>query len=78
MNNKQLAALYIELISMYQEEFGAACQIEPAISQQSIMIEKIKMGTLSKQEIDMVEPIFVYGHIDIHRYVEPKKRFIWF
>lgn len=78
MNNKQLAALYVELAVMYQEEFPAQCDEEPAINQQNVMVEKIQTGALSKRDIKIIETIFVYGHVDVHRYLKPKKRFIWF
>lgn len=78
MNNKQIAALYVELAVMYQEEFPVECVAEPAINQQTRWVEKIKAGDLSKKDIQVIEPIFVYGHVDVHRYLKPKKRFIWF
>lgn len=78
MDNKQVAALYVELAMMYQEDFPVACHTDPAINQQTQMVEKIQMGDLTKKDILTIEPVFVYGHVDIHRYLKPKKRFIWF
>ena len=78
MNNKQLAELYVELALMYEEEFPVECGFAEATKAQALMVDKIKSGALSKKDIALIEPIFAYGHVDIHTYIKPKKRFIWF
>ena len=63
---------------MYQEQFPVECGFAAATSAQGLLVEKIKSGALSKKDIALIEPVFAYGHVDIHKYVKPKKRFIWF
>ncbi|EPJ45224.1 MAG: hypothetical protein OFPI_37590 [Osedax symbiont Rs2] len=78
MNNKQLAELYVELALMYEEDFPVKCGFAAATSAQTMLVEKINPGALSKTDIALIEPIFAYGHVDIHKHVTAKKRFIWF
>ena len=78
MNGKQLAALYVELASMYEEEFPQKSETLYLNQIRTSMVERITAESLSKKDIATIEPIFVYGHVDIHRYVKPRKRFIWF
>ena len=77
MNGKHLAALYVELVSMYEEEFPAHSKRLPLTPICEDMIERMEDDLLSKEDILTIEPIFVYGHIDIHSHVKAKKRFIW-
>lgn len=78
MTNEQLAALYVELLCMYEEDFPAEETSTSNIAKQAVIIDKIKLGAVSKTDIQYIEPIFLYGHVDIHRYITAKKRFIWF
>jgi hypothetical protein len=78
LNGKQLAALYVELASMYEEEFPHESETLYFNQIRTSMVERITEESLSKKDIATIEPIFVYGHVDIHQYVTAKKRFIWF
>jgi len=77
VTNKQLAALYVELLSLYEEDFPQAAEAS-SDEQQMLFINKILAGKISAKDIQLIEPVFSYGHVDIHRYIQPKKRFIWF
>ena len=78
MTNEQLAALYVELLDMYVEDFPVEEASTSSFEQKTGIINKIKSGAVSKTDLQFIEPVFMYGHIDIHRYITPKKRFIWF
>ena len=61
---------------MYYEEFPGNADENAALMQ--TMAEKIESGSLSKNDIILLEPIFTYGHMDVHLHLKAKKRFIWF
>jgi len=78
VTNEQLAALYVELLGMYEEDFPIEETTVSSLEEKAVIINKIKSGAVYKTDMRFIEPIFIYGHVDIHRYITPKKRFIWF
>ncbi|MEM5530078.1 hypothetical protein WN093_14750 [Gammaproteobacteria bacterium AS21] len=78
MTNKQLAALYLELSAMYHDElFGINSKDLPITAD---VEERIEDSCLTAEDIAHLEPIFAYGHVDVHEHLraKKKKRFIWF
>lgn len=78
MDNEKLANLYQDLSMKYEEEFPVECGFAKATQERTMMLDKIRQGTLSKKDIRLVDPIFSYGNVDISDYIQPKKRFIFF
>ncbi len=72
-----MAALYLELVGMYEEEHPAV-SADVVADRHLIMAEKIEAGELTKQDMQLITPIFAYGHIDVQQCLTVKKRFIWF
>lgn len=63
---------------MYQEDFPADDSTTENMENCALMVEKIRSDSLSKQDIQIIEPVFNYGHMDVHQYLKAKKRFVWF
>jgi len=78
VTNKQLAALYLELSAMYNDELFGIDSKELQIT--ADIEERIEDNCLTEADIAHIEPIFSYGHVDVHRYLKAKKkkRFFWF
>jgi len=78
MNNEALANLYQTLSMKYEEDFPVECGFAKATEERMKMLDKIRQGTLSKKDINLISPVFSYGNIDISTYLQPKKRFFFF
>lgn len=78
MNNVELADLYINLAMKFEEENYVECGFKAATEARQKIVAKIKAGTLSNKDIRSIEPIFLYGNLNVHDYVKAKKRFIFF
>ncbi len=72
-----MAALYLELVGMYEEEHPPESAGTRA-DRHFLMAGKIEDGELTKQDMQLITPVFAYGHIDAQQCLTVKKRFIWF
>ena len=70
--------MYLELMSKYEEDFPVDKTTAEDTENRALLIEKIESNSLSKKDLTLLEPVFNYGHMDVHKYLKAKKRFIWF